>query len=214
MSLEQLLSQSLQQQGLVCDSTVLQKIIAYLDLLQKWNRVYNLTAVRETKDMVPLHIMDALSALPYLQGGRILDVGSGAGLPGIPLAIFESQKHFTLLDSNGKKTRFLQQVKSDLGLQNVTIETNRVENYATDEKFDTVISRAFTSIAKMLELTGNLCGNSGLFVAMKGEYPAEELQSLREGFIVDSVHRLNVAGLDAQRHIVCIRSNSNVALSL
>ncbi|MDH5327270.1 MAG: 16S rRNA (guanine(527)-N(7))-methyltransferase RsmG [Gammaproteobacteria bacterium] len=211
--MESLLTQSLRQQGLELGPQAIQKIVAYLQLLQKWNRVYNLTAVREITDMVPLHIMDALSALPFLRGHRILDVGSGAGLPGIPLAIAAPERSFKLLDSNAKKTRFLQQVKMELALENVSVETQRAENYAIDEKFDTVISRAFASISNMLQFTEHLCGQSGIFLAMKGEYPQDELQ-LEARFQVEEVHKVNVAGLGAQRHIVCIRANPNVALSL
>lgn len=214
VSVKQLLIQSLQQQGLDADAEIQEKLLAYLKLLQKWNRVYNLTAVRDVADMVPLHILDALAVLPYLHGSRIVDVGTGAGLPGIPLAIWNPEKRFKLLDSNAKKTRFLNQVKAELALENVSIETARVENYSPDKKFDTVVSRAFASIGKMLQYSGKLCGEKGIFLAMKGEYPQDELELLPDNYAVEGVYPLNVAGLKAKRHIVCIRAKSNVALSL
>lgn len=182
----------------------IEKIAIYLSLMLKWNKVYNLTAIKDPKEMVIRHILDSLVIQNELKGSRILDVGTGAGLPGIPLAIINSDKHFALLDSNSKKTRFLTQVVIDLNLKNVEVINSRVENYSTDQCFDTVLTRAFASINDMLLQTRHLCCKKGIFLAMKGIYPEEELASLPKGFVAKSVKPLTVLGLDAQRHCLTI----------
>jgi 16S rRNA (guanine527-N7)-methyltransferase len=152
--------------------------------------------------MVTAHLLDCLSVCAYVQGSRIADVGSGAGLPGIPLAICCNEKKFLLLDSSAKKTRFLYQVVSELALSNVDIEQTRVESYQARHQCDTVICRAFGSLVQFVTTAGPLCKRSGRMLAMKGRYPAGELIDLPKGFELVAVHKLDVPGTDAQRHLI------------
>ena len=163
----------------------LDKLLQYLDLLEKWNQAYNLTAVRDKADMVTRHVIDSLAILPMLKGKRILDVGTGAGLPGIPLAIARPDLEIVLLDSNGKKTRFLQEVKRVLSLVNVEIIQSRVENYRPSHAFDTVISRAFSELGQMIQLTQHLIETDGIWLAMKGRIPKAELKDLQYPYHVE-----------------------------
>jgi 16S rRNA (guanine527-N7)-methyltransferase len=180
----------------------------YVQLLDKWNKTYNLTAIRDPKEMIPLHILDSLVIGPYLHGNRLIDIGTGPGLPGIPLALAYPEKTFFLLDSNGKKTRFLTHVQHTLGIKNITVLQERAENFKPSELFDSVLSRAFASLADMVTMTAHLCAPDGRFLAMKGQYPEEELNNLPAGFTVEAVHPLQVAGLEAQRHLVVLRIQS------
>ena len=179
-------------------------LLAYLQLLGKWNRVYNLTAVREPREMITRHLLDSLAVIPYIKGPRVLDVGTGAGLPGIPLAVASPELEFVLLDSVAKKTRFVVQAATELGLANVSIETQRVENYRPAALFDTVISRAFSSLAEFTVAAGSLCRPGGILVAMKGRYPQEELTALPVGYRLRDAARLIVPGLDEERHVICL----------
>lgn len=174
----------------------------YLALLQRWNQVYNLTAVRDPKQMQALHIADSLSVAAFIQGQTCLDVGSGAGLPGIPLAIIQPQRHFTLLDTNGKKTRFMQQAVLELGLNNVTVIQTRVESWQPLQRFDAIISRAFASLADFVRFTGHHLQDGGILYAMKGRYPQAELAELPAGWHISAQHTLQVPDLDADRHLV------------
>lgn len=179
------------------------KLQQYLFLLKKWNRAYNLTSITTTKAMVIRHILDSLSISPYLKGDHIIDVGTGAGLPGIPLSIVNPDREFFLLDSNNKKSRFLKQVKMDLDLDNVVIIHNRIEAYNPPIRFDTAVARAFSSLNEFLVLTKHLvCKDGGQFLAMKGVYPLSEVDSLTDGFVVDAVERLQIPDLEAERHVV------------
>ncbi len=196
------LARGLEQMALPLPAAVQEKLLAYVGLLVKWNRVYNLTAVRDPAEMVTRHLLDSLSVVPHMQGPRVLDVGSGAGLPGIPLALVKPEWQFVLLDSNGKKTRFITQSCIEMGLSNVSVETCRIEDYRPQVPFDSVISRAFSELSAMLVATGRLCQPEGVMLAMKGEYPAQELAVVPPGFVVQSVSVLQVPGLDAQRHVV------------
>ncbi len=180
------------------------QLLTYLALLRHWNRAYNLTAIREPEAMLTSHLLDSLSIAPYLVGNRFVDVGTGPGLPGIPLAILLPDKAFVLLDSNGKKTRFLFQAITTLGLKNARAENVRVESYQSEQAFDGVISRAFTAISGMLEKTAHLLGSNGRFYAMKGTHPEKELSALPKGYIVDRLIQLQVPGLDGERHLVQI----------
>lgn len=208
MTLESDLEQGLRQLELACPEEIKGKLITFVDLLGKWNRVYNLTAIRDSKKMLTHHILDSLSVRPYLQGSDILDVGSGAGLPGLPLALTLPERHFVLLDSNAKKTRFIQQAKAELGLDNVTVETARAEDFRPQKKFDTVISRAFAEVPKMITAVSHLCKKGGSILAMKGVYPDAELRGdfwqCHKQCNVKAVYKLCVPGLDEQRHIVRI----------
>jgi 16S rRNA (guanine527-N7)-methyltransferase len=182
------------------------QIEQYLALIGKWNKAYNLTAIKDPREMVVLHIADSLSINPYLHGKRIIDVGTGAGLPGIPLAIVNPDKQFTLLDSNGKKTRFVTQAVLELGLENIEIIQERAANYQPEHCFDSVITRAFSSINDMLSATKHLCCKDGVFLAMKGAYPQDELDELLNGFEIKKIEKLAVPGLKAERHLVCIKN--------
>lgn len=179
------------------------QLIRYLNLLIKWNKAYNLTAVRDPMEMVDRHLIDSLSVVPYIEGKRIIDVGSGPGLPGIPLAICYPELPVTTLDSNGKKTRFQLQVKAELSLQNLTVINERVEN-CDFEPFDQVISRAFASLQDMINWTHQLCNKDGVFLAMKGLYPEEELSALPDDFELKTCHRLNVPGTEGERHLLVL----------
>jgi 16S rRNA (guanine527-N7)-methyltransferase len=177
----------------------------YLQLLQRWNKVFNLTAVRDPAEMQSLHIADSISVAPYLQGKTCLDVGSGAGLPGIPLAILQPERQFTLLDTNGKKTRFIQQAVLELGLPNVQVVQTRVESWQPAAPFDAIISRAFASLHDFVSFTGKHVAENGILYAMKGRYPASELAELPAGWRVTAQHPLHVPGLDAERHLLEIQ---------
>jgi len=194
------------QQG--CDDLTLalsaeqqQKLVSYVTLLAKWNKVYNLTSVRDIDGMVSRHLLDSLAILPFLSGESLLDVGSGGGLPGIPIAIANPALAVTLLDSNSKKTRFLQQAKSELGLDNVTVVHARIEE-ANLSQFDLLTARAFSTINDIIDLTGRHCHDASRLLLMKGVYPRAELVELAGGFKLEAVHALNVPGSDGQRHLV------------
>lgn len=181
------------------------KILTYLDLLERWNRAYNLTAILDPYDRMTKHIADSLAVSPYLVGQNWLDVGSGAGLPGIPLALLFPNRKWTLIDSNAKKTWFLVQVKAVLGLENVTVVQSAVENYMPAHCFDGVITRAWTDLSDMVVKTRHLyCKNSYLW-AMKGVYPSEELSVISQPY---EVYRLEVPNLAEQRHLVRITMES------
>lgn len=179
----------------------------YLELLARWNKAYNLTAVTDPRQMVTHHLLDSLAVLPWIHGSRIADVGSGAGLPGIPLAIARAQLTVVLVDTVGKKVRFQKQAILELGLSHVSAVHTRVENYRPGEPFDTVISRAFASIADFVALAGNLAAPDGRLLAMKGREPSNELKALPEAWVVEEVHEIRVPGLDAERHLVELRRN-------
>ncbi len=180
---------------------VAQPLSQYLYQLDKWNKTYNLTAVRDVFEMIPRHILDSLAISPWLHGGRLIDVGTGPGLPGIPLALTHPDKSFTLLDSNGKKTRFLRHVKREMGLDNVEVIESRVESYQPSQAFDTVISRAFSSLDQMTGLTRHLLAEKGYWLAMKGRRPDEELQHINYS---SEVHSYAVAGQTGERCCVII----------
>jgi len=189
------------QMGLQISDEVQQQLLSYLALLDKWNKVYNLTAVREPLEMVTLHLLDSLSVLPYIKGPRLLDVGSGGGLPGIVLAICLPQLRVTTIDTVQKKTIFMRQVKGELGLDNLEVVHARVEAFEI-EPFDQIISRAFAEIGLFIELTRHLMAKNGHWLAMKGVSPQYDL-ALLQG-IKSTIHPLSVAGLQAERHLAII----------
>ena len=203
MNLEKILQQGLQEMGVDLNAAAARGLINFLALLEKWNRTYNLTAIRDPEQMVPRHLLDSLTVLPYLQGPRVLDIGTGAGLPGIPLALARPELEFTLLDSNAKKTRFATQAAHELGLKNIVIVQERVEKFHPERKFDTLMARAFASIPDMLAASRHLCAPHGRFLVMKGVFPQEELAAVTEGFRAE-VKALHVPGLDAARHLVIL----------
>ncbi len=182
-----------------------QKFDALLDELERWNRKVNLTAIRDRTEMVTAHIDDSLAARPLLSGGRILDVGTGAGFPGLPLAIAEPGREFHLIDSNNKKIMFVQHVAGLLGLDNVTAVKTRAEDYAPGYRFDTVIARALAALPKLVDIAGHHVGEDGAFVALKGRYPEEELEQLPDTWR-SNVTEIVVPGLEAgSRHAVLLR---------
>ena len=185
----------------IADSQV-EQLLKYLELLQQWNRAYNLTAITDPVAMVHLHLLDSLAILPFLKGKRFIDVGTGPGLPGIPLAIVMPDSHFTLLDSNGKRVRFLFQVRVALGLDNVSEIHSRVESFNPQQGFDGIISRAFTSLAEMVNKTQHFLAENGVFFAMKGRFPEKELSELAKPYNVITSHRLDVPGVDGERHLI------------
>jgi 16S rRNA (guanine527-N7)-methyltransferase len=203
-SQEHRLRSGLAKLGLTLNDHQVGQLLDFLDLLQKWNKAYNLTAIENPEEMVALHLLDSLAILPYLEGRRFIDVGTGPGLPGIPLAIACPDRHFTLLDSNGKRVRFLFQVRVALGLSNIEEIHARSEAYKPKEPFDGVISRAFTSLPDMAHKTRHLLTDSGVFYAMKGRMPEKELSDLPKPFNVSSCYPLSVPGVDADRHLVTL----------
>ncbi len=176
-----------------------------LRLLDKWNRAFNLTAVRDPAEMVARHILDSLSARPFLSGVSVLDAGTGAGFPGLPLALVEPRRHFTLLDSGGKKIRFVRHVLGELALDNVIVEQSRVEAFEPADLYDVVISRAFSSLGVFVRRCGGLVATGGCLLAMKGRYPESELAGVPGTWKVTDIVRLEVPGLSGERHMVVMR---------
>lgn len=200
-TLEARLAAGLSALGMALPEARFAALIAFLALLAKWNRAFNLTAVRDPVDMVPRHLLDSLAAWPYLHGPRILDLGSGAGLPGMVLALVDPEREWVLLDSNAKKTRFLTQVVIELRPGNVEVVQARAEAYAPARPFTTVIARALAPLSTVFRLARPLCAAEGRILAMKGVYPEAELASFRH---VARVHRLQIPGLAGERHLVQI----------
>ena len=182
-------------------------LLEYLDMLLRWNKAYNLTAVRDPHAMVQRHLLDSLAIAPLLSDEQqvLIDVGTGAGLPGVPLALVFPEREFHLLDSNGKKTRFLFQVKTALGFDNMVVHQARVETFSAGRPFDAVLSRDFASLGDMFRDCHHLLAPQGVCLAMKGACSDEELQALFDAQAQVTLHRLAVPGLDEQRHLVVIR---------
>lgn len=195
--------------GVSLSSGQVEQLIRYLQLLHKWNKAFNLTAVRDPSQMVSRHLVDSLQVAPWVQGQRVVDVGSGAGLPGIPLAIAFPEREFVLLDSNGKKTRFLTQAKLTLSLANVEVVQSRIEDFRPGKRFDTVVSRAFASLGDFWRSAHHLLAPDGRFLAMKGRYPAAELDELNVliGFQAQVVE-LSVGPQDGARTLVIVDAAS------
>jgi 16S rRNA (guanine527-N7)-methyltransferase len=229
MSVEAQLKAGIAALGLALPEGAEQKLLAYLALLDKWNRVYNLTAVRDAERMVSHHLLDSLAAVPVfdtilaarlhpnpppegeganagLRPPAVIDVGSGGGLPGIPLAIARPDLRVTLIDSIAKKTAFLQQARAELGLANLSVVTGRVEDYTPDTRFDLITSRAFSDLREFVMLTRHLLQPGGRWLAMKGLYPHEEAAALPSGVKVSADHALVVPGLEATRHLIVLES--------
>ena len=207
--LRQRLGAGLAALQLQLDENAVERLLDYVDLLARWNATYNLSAVRDPLEMVTRHLLDSLSVLPHVAGASFADLGSGAGLPGIPLAIAAPARAVALIDSNGKKTRFLRAAVRELGLGNVCVVEARVEQ-ATGE-YDCITARAFASLADMLGWGGHLLAEHGTWLALKGRYPQDELAALPPGFGIERILPLRVPGLDAERHVVVIKRVRNGA---
>ena len=200
--------------SLNCSEEQLVSLLAYIELLKKWNSAYNLLGANETPDLVSRHILDSLSINPHIEGSLIADIGAGAGLPGIPLAILNPDKHFVLIDSNGKKTRFMFQAKIQLGLDNITIENCRIEHYQSKQQIDMVMCRAFSTLAAALAMLQPIFSDSCRLLAMKGHYPLDEIAQLPEGFKLTKSIKLEVPGRESQRHLIeVMRSKAASQLS-
>lgn len=207
MSLEAQIAEGIVAMGIHLPDTASEKFAQHLHLIAKWNRVHNLTAIRETQQMVVLHLLDSLSVLPHLEGvRRIVDVGSGPGLPGIPVAIAMPQTRVTLLDSSHKKCAFLEQARAELGLDNVEVVCDRVEKWMPQARFDAVISRAFSDLADFIAQSQHLLAPGGRLIAMKGVYPFEEIARVPASHRVAQVLELQVPHLEAKRHLVFVEA--------
>ncbi|WP_319380622.1 16S rRNA (guanine(527)-N(7))-methyltransferase RsmG [Thiomicrorhabdus sp.] len=201
-SLKPQLESGLQSLNLELNDRQIEQLIAYLNLLSKWNKVYNLTAIRDPQEMLVKHLFDSLAVVPYIEQERLIDVGTGGGLPGIPLAICFPERQIDLLDSNHKKTRFLTQAKAELGLKSTQVFHCRVEEYRPEKLYQAVISRAFASIDDMLFWTGHLLVEGGVWWAMKAQKEVDETLSLPEGVAVDGIIELKVPKLAADRRLI------------
>lgn len=201
-NLEEQLINGAYKLGLSLSPEVVTQFFKFHELLIKWNKAYNLTAITDPQEIISHHFLDSLSIIPYIKGHFVLDIGSGAGFPGLPCALILKDKQFCLLDSNGKKTRFMTQVVAELNLPNVTIVQSRVEKYHPSQCFDTITARAFSSIETIISQTSHLICPQGELLVMKGIYPKEEMENIKTS---SQIIRLNVPGLTAERHLVCIK---------
>jgi 16S rRNA (guanine527-N7)-methyltransferase len=205
------LQEGAQSLGIDLDDARQRKLLAHLDLVDEWGERMNLTAIHDRAQQVTKHVLDSLSVLPWLQGSRIADVGSGAGFPGIPLAIVAPELHFALIESTGKKCRFLEHVRDALGLANVVVVQARAEACKPDTRFDTVVARAVGPISDLVRNAGGLLAGDGRLLAMKGRYPRDELAKKLNGWKLVGVHPLTVPGLAEERHLVeLVRSHQRV----
>lgn len=208
MSLFRALATGLAELRIVVPESSQLKLVQYLELIEKWNKVHNLTAIRGLEPMLAHHLLDSLAVLPHLSAARsLLDVGSGAGLPGIPLAIVQPELAVTLLDSSHKRQAFQLQCKAELGLGNVTAVYSRVEDYRNEPGFEAVISRAFSDLGEFVGAARHVCAPGGRLLAMKGLYPHDEIAKLPEGATVSQVSELKIPGLSASRHLIEVRVN-------
>jgi len=196
---QEILNEGLDALDLLVTQAQQKKLIAFIALIEKWNKAYNLTAIRNPEEMVRLHLLDSLAIANYIQGPNVLDIGTGAGLPGIPLALIYPHYSFVLLDSNIKKTRFVQQAVIELGLKNVTVWHGRIEHYQPTIYFNSIVSRAFSSVQSFVSVASERLSSGGVLLAMKGQRPDKELQQIDNDF---SVIPIMVPGVDAERCLV------------
>lgn len=201
------LAQGLQRMGLDLPGDVQQKLLAFAALLNKWNKTYNLTSVREPERIVALHLLDSLAVVPHLGNQALLDVGSGGGMPGIPIALARPELSVTLLDSNAKKSAFQRQAVIELGMENVSVVNARVGDFVPQVQFAQIVSRAFSELVDFVSLTRTHLSPGGRWLAMKGVYPADELRRLPEGVVVLETHRLAVPDVGGERHLIVMGEN-------
>ena len=208
----ELLNKALSDNNLALTKHQIQLLLSYLELLNKWNKTYNLTAINNPEEQIYKHVIDSLSITPYLQGNRVLDVGTGSGLPGIPLSIYFSDKQFVLVDCSLKRINFLQHVIRTLKLTNVQATHQRIESAQTKDfgteftnGFDTIVSRAFSATQNFIALAGHLLAKNGQLLAMKGTYPKDEVAQIPQDFCIESVRELSIIGLQAERHCISIK---------
>ena len=209
MELTQAISGGIQELGLDVTKEQLQQFERIIEQLIKWNKAYNLTAIRDPQQMIITHLLDSLAIAPFMAQGRLLDIGTGPGFPGIPLAIYEPERDYSLLDSNGKKTRYLKQLVYDMSLTQVSVVDTRVEEWQPDTLFDVIVSRAFASLEKMVSLSHHLLAETGVWQAMKGEYPEQELAALPDYVELVKVDVISVPKLNAERHLVTLRKKAS-----
>jgi 16S rRNA (guanine527-N7)-methyltransferase len=188
--------------GLLVDAARTETLLRLIDELEAANAQFNLTAIRDRPGMLRKHVLDSLSLQPYLRGTRLADVGTGAGFPGLPLAIVNPERHFSLIEATGKKARFVMQTVERLGCRNAEVVHTRAETYRPTELYDTVMARALSSLADFVAYAGHLCAPDGRLLAMKGKRPDEEVSALPKSFRVLAIHRLKLPGLDDERHLV------------
>lgn len=197
-----LLADAAQELGFEISEAQQAVLLQLVDALEAGNAQFNLTAIRDRPGMLRKHVLDSLTLQSFLRGQRVADIGTGAGFPGLPLAIMNPSRQFALVEATGKKARFVTQTAASLALQNVEIVNQRAENYRPERPFDTVVARALSSLAAFIAFAGHLCAPDGRLLAMKGKRPAEELGAMPRGFRVLAVHRLRVPGLPDERHLV------------
>jgi 16S rRNA (guanine527-N7)-methyltransferase len=199
---QQLLVAGARDIGVALEASGAETLLRLVDELEVGNAQFNLTAIRDRSGMLRKHVLDSLTLQPYLRGSRVADIGTGAGFPGLPLAIVNPRRHFTLVEATGKKARFVERTALLLGCDNVQVEHARAESYRPFELFDTVVARALSSLADFAAYAGHLCAPDGRLLAMKGKRPDEEISAMPKSFRVLAVHRLKVPGLDDERHLV------------
>jgi 16S rRNA (guanine527-N7)-methyltransferase len=197
-----LLSEGARSFDLILETGQAEDLLKLVDELERANAEFNLTAIRDRPGMLLKHVLDSLSVQPYLRGGRIADVGTGAGFPGLPLAIVNPERRFTLIEATGKKARYVRQTAELLGLANVEVENVRAELYRPRTPFDSVVARALSSLANFVGYAGHLCARDGRLLAMKGKRPDPEIAALPKSFRLAAVHRISLPGLDDERHLV------------
>jgi 16S rRNA (guanine527-N7)-methyltransferase len=198
----ELLAAGARDLGIALEASGVEALLKLVDELEIGNAQFNLTAISDRSGMLRKHVLDSLTLQPYLRGSRVADIGTGAGFPGLPLAIVNPQRRFTLVEATGKKARFVERTALRLGCDNVQVEHGRAENYRPFELFDTVVARALSSLADFAAYAGHLCAPDGRLLAMKGKRPDEEISAMPRSFRVLAVHRLKVPGLDDERHLV------------
>jgi len=200
-----ILDSGISEMGLLVSANIQMKLIHYIELLHKWNKIYNLTSIRHKKQMVSVHLLDSLAILPYLSGEKIIDVGTGAGLPGFVLALCCPNKQFVLIDSNRKKTRFINQAVTELGIKNVVVTYARIESFEFETSFDQIVSRAYTSLQVFIKSTSHLANAKTEYLGMKGLIPEDEITELGERYDVKSIP-LSVPNVEGQRHLIIMTS--------